>query len=47
MEVFAINKNGHFFEKGASKILLKSFFQKFWNQNVMREESSENRTCFV
>ena len=47
MEEYAINKNGHFFGKGATKILLKSFFQNFWNQNIMREESSENRTCLL
>ena len=47
MEAIAINKKGPFFEKGVTKILLKSFFQSFWNQNIMREQSSENSTCLL
>ena len=28
-------------------MLLKLFFQNFWNQNTMREESSGNRACIL
>ena len=28
-------------------MLLKLFFQNFWNQNNMREESSGNRACII
>ena len=28
-------------------MLLKLFFQNFWNQNTMREESSGNRACII